>query len=97
MQQFHDAKRKYLDVRAALLWDLDASINEQLVAEGSPMRNDRLRVTAESAMLLSMILRLSMLPERGPPNEQLAEEMLTGFRSRFMDFVVRKVPGTATT
>jgi hypothetical protein len=92
MQEFHDAKRKYLDVRAALLWDLNASINEQLVAEGSPMRNDVLRPTAESAMLLSAILRLSMLPERGPPNERLAEEMLVTFRPRFMDFVVRQVP-----
>lgn len=92
MQEFHDAKRKYLDVRAALLWDLNASIDEQLVAEGSSPRNDVLRPTAESAMLLSTILRLSMLPEAGPPNEQLAEEMLAAFRPRFLDFVVHKTP-----
>jgi len=65
MQKFHDAKRHEYDLRAAVLWDFQRSLNELAVAEGSPTHNEDILVTGELTALLDLILRCSMTIEAG--------------------------------
>jgi hypothetical protein len=88
MRQFHAERRHHTHVRAALLWDLNASINE-LLPEGS-RRNTEVRVTAETSLMLSLILRGSLAGEA--PTEQETHAMLLEFQPKFLDFAIRRAP-----
>jgi len=94
MQEFHDTNRRHLDVRAALLWDLNASINEQLAEEGAPPGNTDLGDETTRAMMLTLILRQSMVAGAAP-DEVTAVGMLERFRPRFIEFITQNIPSAA--
>ena len=92
MRAFHAANRQHLDVRGALLWDLNLSINEQLVSEGHLPKNVEIRATVPAALMLSAILRISLDPSHAAPNEQGVFDMLSAFETQFLDFVIENSP-----
>jgi hypothetical protein len=63
MQAFHDDGRHKYDLRAAILWDLQRSLNEISCTPGTPQfmpRNASIRVTNEATAVLVHMLRCAM-------------------------------------
>jgi len=92
MQQFHDQHRKWRDYRPILIWDMQLSINEHLRALGRKPRIEGVPVTPGMAVMLSSILRLSVKAhgQAAIPVEQDLLESLSGFRDRYLDFLVKR-------
>jgi hypothetical protein len=93
MQQFHDEKRKWLDVRAALVWDFQQSVNELVVAKGGSPQTTTVDVTGGMVIALSGILRLSVNENAEIPSEPSLLESLSRFRDQFLDFLVEHPDG----
>ena len=94
MQQFHDEDRRWRDVRAALVWDLQLALNEMLRGLGTEPRLTEIVVTPDMAVMLSTIMRLSMRPDALAtvlPTEVALLEALSVFRDRYLDFVLTKL------
>jgi hypothetical protein len=96
MQAFNDEHREWLDLRPALIWDMQRSINEELKRAGRQIRNDDVDITPEMAMLLDLIFNLSAQPEALPylsaPTEDI-QASLRGFRDNYLDFLVEHPDG----
>lgn len=97
MQAFKEQGREWLELRAALIWDMQRSINEELKLGGRQTLNDEVVITPAMAMLLDLIFRLSAQPEALPhlcrPTEEM-EANLQMFRDAYLDFIVEHVEGT---
>lgn len=64
MQQFADADRDGYDLRPALVWDLQRSINEELRKHGRETHNETIVVTRDMAVALHMIMDQARNPAR---------------------------------
>jgi hypothetical protein len=76
MQEFFDADRHWRDNRAAIVWDLQRSINEELAKVGAEPKLTSVAVTPEMAVLVSAILRCSVRAESRetiPPEKMLLD------------------------
>lgn len=95
MQAFADASRDGYDLRPALVWDLQRSINEELRKHGRKTHNESFTVTRDMAVALHMILDqarnpecpiptvdqlLAQLQERAPKYQALLEKHPDGAR-----------------
>ena len=91
MQAFSEQGREWLELRAALIWDMQRSINEELKLAGRQTHNDEVVITPAMAMLLDLIFRLSARPEALPylcrPTEEI-QASLQRFRDAYLDFLV---------
>lgn len=96
MQAFNDEHREWLDLRPALIWDMQRSINEELKLAGRQIHNDEVDITPEMAMLLDLIFKLSARPEALPffsvPTEDI-QANLQRFRDTYLDFLVEHLEG----
>ncbi|MEE9287904.1 MAG: hypothetical protein V3W33_07495 [Gammaproteobacteria bacterium] len=96
MQAFSDGHREWLDLRPALIWDMQRSINEELKRAGRRVWNDEVNITPEMAMLLELIFKLSARPEALPYLSAPTEDMqasLQEFRDNYLDFLVEHPDG----
>jgi len=96
MQAFSDEHREWLDLRPALIWDMQRSINEELKRAGRRVLNDEIDITPEMAMLLELIFKLSARPEALSYLSASTEEIqaiLQGFRDNYLDFLVEHPDG----
>jgi hypothetical protein len=59
-QAFFDSKRVRYDLRAALVWDMQRSINDALRSDDRKTRNEDIVVTTHMAIMVETILRLSL-------------------------------------
>jgi hypothetical protein len=72
MQRFMDDDRAWLDDRAAILWDLQKSINEELRKRGQRTFEDDIPVTEEMSSILFLILVHSLSDDyQAPPRPHL--------------------------
>lgn len=62
-QTFFDENRVWEDLRAALVWDMQRSINDPLRAAGLATHNEDIVITAGMALMVETIVRLSVTPE----------------------------------
>lgn len=97
MQPFYDAKRHWKDNRAAIVWDLQRSINDELVKLGLQLRVTTIEVTGEMAALLATILRSSMRPESIPraPSEEMLLKDLAAKRDEWIQILEQLRPTPA--
>jgi hypothetical protein len=101
VQEFYDDDRQHLDVRAALVWDLQRSVNERLRELGAAPQVETILVHPGMAIALRDILRTSMKRESQAtlPTEADLLDVLTGFRDRYLEFLLRcpdgQPPGAA--
>jgi len=95
MQRFFDAKRPYRDRRAAIIWDLQRSVNEELKRHGLPPKLETIPVSAEMAIMLGTILRLTLKVEAIAPvlGEVDLHASLESLRDRWLAFLVEKSRG----
>ena len=96
MQAFSDEHREWLDLRPALIWDMQRSINEELKRPGRRVWNDEVDITHEMVMLLELIFKLSARPEALPYLFASTEEIqaiLQGFRDNYLEFLVEHPDG----
>ncbi len=91
MQEFSEQGREWLELRAALIWDMQRSINEELRLAGREIHNDEVEITPAMAMLLELIFKLSARPEALPflcaPTEEI-QANLQRFRDAYLDFLI---------
>lgn len=96
MQEFTDDDRQYLDVRPALVWDLQRSVNERLRELGGSPRPETIDVLPGMAIAVRDIWRLSMTEaaqRQRLPSEPDVMTSLVPFRDRFLDFLIRHPDG----
>jgi hypothetical protein len=83
-QQFYDEGRKYTDVRAALVWDMQRSLNDELLKAGFTPRNAAVTMQWAHAETLATILRIALKdPSMVPPVKDL-EPWLVGFSTTYI-------------
>jgi len=92
MQRFFDESGHYLDLKAARIWDLQRSLNEHMMARGLQPQVETVPVTAEMALLVVVILRLSLAPQAlaAIPSEAEVFRSLESLRDRWLAFLVRR-------
>lgn len=92
MQQFYDAKRQYRDHRAAIIWDLQRSVNEEMKRHGLAPKLETIPIHPEMAVMLGTILRLTLKPEAAGaiPSEADLLASLETLRDRWLAFLVEK-------
>lgn len=97
-QQFFDERRQWTDLRAALVWDMNASVNERLRALGREPQIRHHEVHVGMAIALHSILRLSIRGEMHGliPDEKTLFETLQTFQGRFIEFLEKRPDGRAT-
>ena len=97
MQDFHEQKRKYLDVRAALVWDMKRSVDELIVKAGRIPKHS-LNVNQQMVHSLRASLQGCMRSEAiGWTNDDAGLlAALEGFWVRFNDFLIQRAPTPGT-
>jgi hypothetical protein len=95
MQPFFDANRQWHDIRAAIVWDVWRSLNDELVKLGKPARDMTVGIYWQHAALVHHILRASLRPEyhAAIPSEQSILDHLPRFRDDFLKLLVEKPDG----
>lgn len=96
MQEFHDQKRKYRDVRAALVWDMKKSVDELLLKAGrTPKR--AFEVNVQMVHALRAVFQGCMRPEAlaWTNDEGALLDSLKRFWVGFNDYLLRRAPGAA--
>jgi hypothetical protein len=91
MQEFTDAGRHWDDVRPALLWDMDRSVTEALVANGRRPPDGDLIATTEMARLLHLILDASRETSIGVPDPPALGGFLASNTARYVQ-ILEKYP-----
>ena len=92
-QDFHDKRRVWLDLRSALVWDMQRSVNEALATHGLEPTVTSIDVTWGMALALSGILRLSVTADSygGIPAENDIFEGLKVFGGRYREFIEKRI------
>jgi hypothetical protein len=94
-QAFFDDKRVRHDLRAALVWDMQRSINDAILVAGRKTRNTTITVTAQMAAMVETIVRLSVT-EMGSQVVISCEEiplLLERAKNAFLNFVIEHPDG----
>ena len=95
MRRFHAEDRKWTDIRPALLWDFQQSLNARLREVGKKVLVEAIDVTPDMVFALSGILRASLLPESRStiPTDPELFSCLETFKVRYLDFLVEHPDG----
>jgi hypothetical protein len=83
-QAFHNENRVWLDLRPAIIWDLQRSINEALQARGQRTYNDDIPITHEMSEMLHLILQLSVNEGFQPHDPGTLLPFLTQAKERYL-------------
>ncbi|HZL70197.1 MAG TPA: hypothetical protein VFC29_23020 [Candidatus Limnocylindrales bacterium] len=97
MREFSENYRKYADIRAALVWDMHRSINEELQRTGQTTRMETIEVNASHAIVLGAILRLSAKPGVRIPSDTEVMESLQEFLPEYMNYLEQHPDGVRST
>jgi hypothetical protein len=94
-QAFFDSKRVHYDLRAALVWDMQRSINDVLRSGGRKVRNGDIVVTTHMALMVETILRLSLTEIGSQVAISTAEipRLLDRTKNAFLSFVIEHPDG----
>jgi hypothetical protein len=97
MQEFFDAKRHWKDNRPAIVWDLQRSINEEMVKVRLTPKLSSVPVTPDLAILAATILRCSVKVESVPaiPPETMLLEWMEKSRDEWIGILERIRPSPA--
>jgi hypothetical protein len=93
MQAFADARRDGYDWRAAQIWDVQRSINEELRKRGLETYNETIPVTLDMAASLHLILDLARLPEHVIPPVDLLLAYLQGEAPKYQAILEKHPDG----
>jgi hypothetical protein len=93
MQEFFDQRRMWRDLRPALVWDMQRSINDEFRRYGVTEENDNIYVTTAMAMCLELILKLSMRTTSSVPSLTELQEGLQTFKDAYLQFLVENLDG----
>jgi hypothetical protein len=99
MQRFHEDQRQDYDLRAAIVWDIQRSLNEQTAGRSYSSQNVDIQVTVEMAICLDLMLRCSMNERsvsRLPPRDELLRQ-LQDARPRYVEMLERYPDGRTDT
>jgi hypothetical protein len=94
-QTFFDEKRVWYDLPAALVWDMQRSINEPLRAAGRRTYNEGIVVTAHMALMVETIVRLSAtkVGVQIVISEEEIPLLLERAKAAFLSFVIEHPDG----
>jgi hypothetical protein len=90
MQIFHDKDRKYVDIKAVIVWDIYRTVTNKLRKLGNDNLYEDFSITKEMAGLVLLVMDNTMkcIDKNTEFVEQMLESLST-FKVKFMDFVVR--------
>jgi hypothetical protein len=81
---------KWLDRKAALVWDMWRSLNEELAKLGKPLRDMPVGIGWQHAAVLHLNMRCSVKSGVQLPTEQDMLEHLKKFRDDFIELLERE-------
>ncbi len=87
MREFDASNRQWLDVKAALVWDMWRSLNEELAKLGRPTRDMTVGIGWQHAAMLHLIMRSSVKAGVALPTEQDMYDHLQRFRDRYIQLL----------
>ena len=93
MQKFYDERRHQSDVRPALIWNMQRSINDELLGLGVPIAfNADVDVTGEMAAALQLTCNCAMndVGRRNLPHSAELVQALAAFKDRYLDVLVER-------
>ena len=93
MQTFFDQERQWRDLRPALVWDMQRSLNEELKKHGRNTMNENVEVTDAMAMCLELILKLSMRDANSVPSARELLDRLRTFKDAYVTLLVENPDG----
>jgi hypothetical protein len=93
LQKFFDQKRDWRDLRPALVWDMQRSLNDQFRRYGLTVENEDICVTTAMVMCLELILRLSMKNASSVPSVTQLRQRLQTFKDAYLALLLKSVDG----
>jgi hypothetical protein len=91
MQEFADADRDAYEERAAIVWEANRLINEELRKGKKQVRNEAIQVTDEVAGLLRLVLEMSMSGE--PPAREHLLAFLQDGAAKYQVYLEKRPDG----
>jgi hypothetical protein len=95
-QEFFEQHRVWNDLRPAIVWDLQKSINEALLARGQNVHVDDVPVTTEMAATLHLILTSAMNPGMPLPETSEMMQYLQAQRDKYLAILDKHPHGKRT-
>lgn len=94
-QTFFDENRVWEDLRAALVWDMQQSVNEPLRAAGRTTHNEDIVITTHMAHMVEVIIRLSVTAQGARVVISIEEipVLLERAKTAFMNFALEHPDG----
>lgn len=92
-QQFVDEDRQWRDLKAALVWDMQRSVNELLTEVGGKIYIDEFAPSYEYAAMLHLILELSMKVPVSLDIAELQKCLVEGFYPKYREFLEKHPDG----
>lgn len=86
-QEFDAGGRQWHDRKAALVWDMWRSLNEELAKLGKPQRDLTVGIGWQHAAVLHLIMRCSVKAGVALPTEQDMFDHLQKFRDRYVELL----------
>ena len=86
-QEFFDQQRVWKDFRPGLVWDMQKSVNEELRARGQPTHNEDIPITMGMVLMLQIILELSIIEGKAPPDRASLFAWLTRAKEKYVQLL----------
>ena len=93
MQEFSDQKRRWRDLRPALVWDMQRSLNDEFRKYGLTLENEDICVSTAMVMCLELIFRLSMKNANSVPSVTQLHQSLQLIKDLYVAFLLENVDG----